>query len=159
MVAEVFVALSLAGNIVQFVDLGTRIFSKTRELKNSTEGALKGNISLETIATSLKRLGEALTIPFSPDDPSSAGHLSNDEKDMVNLARECQKVADELLQALGRIKWQGSHRILKSFRQALLTVWTKSEIDEIIARFGNFQAQLTISLHKILTYVLATVAL
>lgn len=49
-------ALSVAAAVVQFVDYGTRLVSKTRELYKSTQGALTTNIELEAASKRVQYL-------------------------------------------------------------------------------------------------------
>jgi hypothetical protein len=48
-------ALSIAATVVQFIDYGTRILSKTNQLHKSVDGALDENIELEKASLQLQQ--------------------------------------------------------------------------------------------------------
>ena len=50
---EVIAAIGLAGNIIQFVDFGGILISKTTEIQKSGTGALAGNINIEAVTNNL----------------------------------------------------------------------------------------------------------
>jgi hypothetical protein len=56
-------ALSVAGNIVQFIDFSTKLIAKGHELYNSVDGATVGNAELEVIARDLQDLNGRLQSP------------------------------------------------------------------------------------------------
>jgi hypothetical protein len=49
-------AVSLIGTILQLVDFGSRLVSKSTELYRSADGALKQNINVETAAKDISQL-------------------------------------------------------------------------------------------------------
>jgi hypothetical protein len=56
MVLDPLTALSVAGTIVQFVNFGTRILSRSRQLYHSTKGALAQDEEFDFITTHLIKL-------------------------------------------------------------------------------------------------------
>jgi len=57
MVLEALVAMSLTGNIVQFVHFTCSLFSKGREIYRSTSGTTSELGELRTIAEEIRRFG------------------------------------------------------------------------------------------------------
>jgi hypothetical protein len=53
---DLLTALSLAGNIIQFVDFGTRLLSTTKALYRSSVGSLAINDELELVTSDLSIL-------------------------------------------------------------------------------------------------------
>ena len=49
-------ALSLAGNVVQFVDFGNKLLSQSRELYRSTQGSLAADDELHLVTADLSAL-------------------------------------------------------------------------------------------------------
>ena len=84
---ESIAALNLAGNIIQFIDFGCRLFSKSRELYKSSDGVLAEDVELEIIANSLKTLSKGLT-----DGSPQAHLLTADHANLVLLAESCKSV-------------------------------------------------------------------
>jgi hypothetical protein len=63
-------ALSLAGNIIQFIDFGSRLLSNARELYKSSVGSLATHDEIVLITTDLKTLIKKLRLSMC-DGPGS----------------------------------------------------------------------------------------
>jgi hypothetical protein len=128
--------IGLVGNIVQFVDFGSKLISKSVELYRSTEGALDENLDTETATNHLKDLNEKL----------KNGAKATGDTTLKDLCEACDKVARELLEALGKVKVKGKHEKWKSIRKALRSVWSKEHIEELEQRLARLRAELNLHL-------------
>lgn len=136
-------ALSLAGNIIQFVDFSTKLVAKGHELYNSADGASVGNAELEAIAKDLQELHERLR--SSQADPSSTIQVPDSEIALRKLSDQCSGVAEELVDTLEKLKVQGTaNRRWKSFRQALKGLMKKEEVDAMAKRLQDFGEELNL---------------
>ena len=139
MALESIAALNFATNIVQFIDIGMRLFSKSRKLYKSYDGVLSECAGLETIATSIEQLSEHLTASPPPEH-----QLSLANNGLILLAQSCNTAAEELLSALEKLKLQGSNRRKwHSFRVVLTAVWKAEAIDDMAQRLEILSKQLT----------------
>ena len=139
MALESIAALNFAGNIVQFIDTGVRLFSKSRKLYKSHNGMLLESAELEIIATSIKKFSESLTA-----GPPREHQLSLENNGMILLAQSCNTIAEELLSALEKLKIRGSERRKwQSFRVALSAVWKSEDIEDMAQRLDLLSKQLT----------------
>ena len=145
MALESLAALSLAGNIVQFVDFGCRLFSKSRELYRSSDGVLAENVELQNIANSLTALSKGLTSESSVTAPQSI-----DYRNLRSLAEDCTSIATELLQALHEMKVKDPQKKLQCFRTALKRIWTSEKIENISKRLDRSGSRLTTCMVNIL---------
>jgi hypothetical protein len=138
-VLDPMTALSLAANVVQFVDFASKIVSKGRRIYLSENGALPKNLELEVVTNDLLRLAQSLR-----NDGLSTGTLNNEEKSLQTMSDECSKIAEELLRRLEKLKVKSDakQRGWKSLRQALKSVWNKEELDELSERLLQFRDQL-----------------
>lgn len=142
-------ALSLAGNIVQFVDFSTKLLAKGHELYKSADGTSVGYSELEAIAKDLQELNDCLKQP-TPSQQADSKSSTNSEAALRRLSEQCSGVAGELVNALDKLKVQGtSNRHWKSFRQALKCLMKKEEVDAITARLQHFRDEL--NLHVLVT--------
>ncbi len=148
MALETIAALSLAGNIVQFVDFGCRLFSKSRELYKSSEGALDETVELEKIATSLSTMSEGLT--KIPPLAAQQSQWCQDEITLKSIAQGCKKIADELLEALDELRVKNSKMKWQSFRVALKRIWRSGKIESMSRKLVDYSVQLTTCMVKIL---------
>ncbi|KAH8766936.1 hypothetical protein F5882DRAFT_510344 [Hyaloscypha sp. PMI_1271] len=114
-------AVGLAGNIITFIDLSTKVVSRAKQLYESASGATLENDELESLTKNLKDLAD---------------------RTRHNISQQCIQVADELLETLESVKVKGDGRTLKSAFQAAKTVWKQDNIDAIQRRLDRISKQL-----------------
>jgi hypothetical protein len=157
MVLDPFSAISLAGNIVQFVDFTTKLVDKGHEIYRSGDGALIENLELEAITRNLTGLLSQLSKPFR-DAPTSSSSSKDgvESKDLAlkKLSESCVSVAKDLLHTLEGIKVNGSHRKWHSVRQALKTSWSKEKIEDLVRRISRYRDELSFHLMIVLRLVI-----
>jgi hypothetical protein len=143
-------ALSVAGSLVQFIDFSTRLVSKGRQIYRAVDGALDENKEIELVAADLVKLVKKLDEqshaiqPPSPDAPAEPEPLSEppEELELRTICDLCKSSATELLGKLEGLKVKGNHRLWKSFRQALKSVWTKEALDDLSNRLALLRSHL-----------------
>ena len=142
MVLDPISALSLAGNVVQFVEFCGNVVSESRKnYRSITETSLE-NTELESIAEDLRRLTNQLHSSGDDRAISAAG-----DKEFAKLLGSCHDVADELLQAVELLKVrQGPHQKWKSFRQAFLSVLNKEKLARLQSRLSAIREQIALHL-------------
>ena len=143
-------ALSLASNVVQFLDFSAKLVGKGNELYKSADGSSIGNAELESIAKDLQELHERLQ-----QAPPSSATVTESNLALRKLSKQCSSVAGELLDALEKLKVHGSsNRRWKSFRQALKGLMKKDEVDAIAQRLQHFRNELNIHILVSMRYAL-----
>jgi hypothetical protein len=146
-------ALSVAGNIVQFIDFSTKLISKGHELYNSADGASVGNAELEVIAKDLQDLNGRLQSPRRSENVKAV--LSDSDLALQTLSKKCSGVAAELTDALNKLKVQGTaNRRWKSVRQALKGLMRKEELDTTVKRLQLFRDELNLHILVSMRYKL-----
>lgn len=132
-------ALGVAGIVVQFVDFGIRVVSKGNKIYHSADGSLAENNDLETVANDLiiiqTKLRQSLR-SFNVQGP-----LEEDEQAFVDLSATSNEVAAILLERLNAVKAQGRFRRWKSIRQALKSISSKGDIDDLAKRLTTLRDQ------------------
>ena len=141
MVLEALAAVGLAANILQFVEFSYNLTTSAREIYNSSSGLTAENQALELIANDLLHLSGKFTVQGTSTSTQSVG-----DKKLSDLALASTKVAEELLEAIERLKnkdnqSQGNRR---SFRQALQTVLQKDGINNLVTRLERLRDQLSL---------------
>ncbi|KAL8830632.1 MAG: hypothetical protein Q9170_005650 [Blastenia crenularia] len=121
--------ISLAGAILQFVDFGLRTVSKGMQIYRSVDGALTENLDLEAVTNDLLVIQAKLQCSPPPSDMPSMP--SKDAQAFESLSATAAKAAEKLLERLNMVKAQGRFRAWKSLRQALKSVWSKRDIEEM----------------------------
>jgi hypothetical protein len=137
---EPFTALSLAGNILQFIDFSNKVLSKGRKLYKSTDGVLPVNKELDLVVADLETLMGKLCKPSHL--ASLKGCSTESENALETICEACGNVANEIHMHLKALRVEGTHRKWQSFRQAIKTSWTADDLQALLKRLGAFQDNL-----------------
>ena len=146
-------ALSLAGNVIQFVDFGTKLISKSVEIYKSADGSLATNQDLRANTAHLAVIATRLEVPMTGQ--VQLLELSMNEIALQQLSRSCKEVADELLGILSGLVARKSNKKWNSVRKALNSVWKEQEIERLESRLNTFRQQLVLHLVASLRYILS----
>lgn len=146
MVLDPFTSLSLACNVVQFVDFTSKLLSQSKEIYDSAVGSTKDNEDLEEICTELRDLSQHI-VTTSLSQASRFGALDNREQAIQKLAQECSATADELITALRSLSLnKHPRRRAASVYAALRTIWSRRKIEALEARMDKYRAQLAVNI-------------
>ncbi|OTA90875.1 hypothetical protein M434DRAFT_397651 [Hypoxylon sp. CO27-5] len=135
-------AISLAGNIIAFVEFGIKLTMKSSEIYASMSSETDANRAMNTITTDLGVFSENLSRSIST-------HSSAAEEDIASLARECAEDAVKLMRILNKLQVAGKESKkgkLPPLIPALKALWKQKDIEEIQQRLTNFRAQITLRL-------------
>jgi hypothetical protein len=139
-------ALSNAGNIIQFVDFGCKLVSRSRQLYKSLDGVLSDKVIVEVLAHDLKSLSTNLRNSLRENQPVDLTRqvYSEDDAALDDLCRRCQGIAEKLLSRLYKLKVQGvsSYRNWESFKKALRSSWSREEIDSLAAQLHEIRSEI-----------------
>ena len=143
--------LSVASNIVQFIDFSLRVVSKGCKIYRSIDGTLAENLDLEIVTNDLivlqTKLQRCYPVPYQTS-------LSMDDAEAFKkLSEACARLAAKLLEKLNMAKAQGRFRKWKSLRQAVKSVWSKGDVEETASRLQIFRTELQLHLLVTLRYV------
>ena len=137
---EALTAIGLAANILQFIDLGIKVVSKGNQIYRSGDGTLPEHHDLAVVTNDLLLLQTKLSGCLRPSGSSSC--LSEDDQALEKLAGASNDLAVQLLGRLNRVKAQGRHLRWKSWRQALKSICTKKDVDEMARRMALLRDEL-----------------
>lgn len=128
---EALTALSLAANVIQFVQFSCGLISLSSSIRNSTEGSAADLVDLEVIAKDVARHHSRLR---------NSAHVN---RDLETLAERSSDIAKDLLDVIERVRVKRS-KITRwgSFRQALETVWKKDQISGLQSRLESLRDEI-----------------
>lgn len=135
---DIVTALGLAASVAQLVEVSWKIVSKSQEIYKN--GVLPEHRDTQTVTADLQMINNKL-LAFL-ETAEKADNLSDDDMALRQLCESSNRIATELVQRLSTIKPNDEHRSWKSIRQALKSVWIKSELDETAARLQTYRTQL-----------------
>ena len=134
-------ALSVAACVVQFVDYGTKLLSKGRELYKSADGALSENIELEEASSRLNLLSSDLQKSLRG---GGQGPVNERDRALEAICNGCIEVSEDLTARLKKLMLPSDqkHRVWKSFTLTLKTVWSKENIEETAVKLAKLRSEL-----------------
>jgi hypothetical protein len=138
-------ALSLSGNIVQFVDFGSRLLSRVGDLYTSSAGLLTAYHEQELVTNDLRFLVAKLrrTISTSDTDNNSDQDQEDVWSSLKQICAEAANVADEIVGRLGEVHLQdGEHKKFRNLQQAVDSLWSPEEIAALLKRLSSFKEAL-----------------
>lgn len=138
-----FTALSLAGNVVQFVELGCNLAAKAHDVYTSPSGASKESLEMEAVTTRLlgtvHDLDEHLNALDRTTTPES---VSVSTQRLIEIANACRLIAKDILRRLEALKVRDPSSVWCSVRQAFKTIWSKDELDALMKRLKSYVSEL-----------------
>src|ERR1700761_172079 len=100
-------AASLAGNIVQFIELSWNVAAGTHEIYMSGEGSLAEEQHLKDITASLAKLSKELQDGYSSMATAAADastEVTDQEREIALIAQRCQKDSELLISELREVQ-------------------------------------------------------
>lgn len=132
-------AIALAGNVVQFVQMGCQLVANTHEIYTSHAGALKEDLETEVVTTRILQSIEELE-----NGRQQAGSYpkTSTERRLVEIAEACTEIAKDILTRLEKLKLRESKSVWASVSKALRAVWTKDELNALTKRLKAYVSEL-----------------
>lgn len=141
-----FTALSVASNVVSFVEFVGKIFSSTRTVYQAFNHDAGRCFDLESITDTLQTLNRGL-VDSLEDSRSNQQSDQNDiaakNRQILALCHDCNRVGDELLGALSGLKLQAKSSLWGSFRIALSSVLSADKVSDLQSRLDGFRSQIS----------------
>ena len=136
-------ALGVAGNVITFVDLGTRIFSASRQVFR--KGQVEEHIDFELVVEDLGKVSQDLE--KSLRSPEDGRKTIQSEYDVLlrRLAKRSQEICHEISELLNKISLKDRQSRWSSLRAAVKTVWNEDRIDALQKRLDEIRQELIIS--------------
>jgi len=123
-------AVSLAGTIISFVDLGLKVFSKAAEIRRSTDGFSSGSSTAQLIAADIVRSMESIRT----SQLLAVARGSADSHDYDALLDECAAIAKELLEDLAKIRDGEPRGKFSSPKKAMASIRSEKHVETVLKR-------------------------
>lgn len=132
-------AISLAGNVAQFVDFSSSIVSRTRELTKSSYGATQEAYNAEILIRDLVRITEQVK-----DGARTASASSPEEEDkaLEGLCDGCIILSERMIKRLEKLKLEEGAGKRRAFLHALKSVWSQRELESEESQLATYRSQL-----------------
>jgi hypothetical protein len=139
--AESLALLGLAANIIAFVDFAFKVVAETRNLRDAHQSSTSEIRELDLIVQHVQdhnanRLRENI----------DGIKLSRDEKNVLAMVQECERLAAELKEIIGTLKVrEGRLRTMESGRVAIRSVWKRKDLQSLQKRLESLDQRIRIS--------------
>lgn len=131
-------AVSLTGNVIQFIDFSAKVVSLGREIYTSSSGSGHVPVELGSIIRDLSKLHNSFRYTL-PSDPNKR---SEEENNPIDPTTQCDPIHEELQNVLKELQVRGEYRKWKAFCAAVKSVWKENEINDLGTRLSNLQNQI-----------------
>lgn len=135
---ESLAAVSLASNVLQFVQFTKHLVSDTIEIHRSVSGSTSERLEAEGIARRLRSFAKQLT----PPEPSGSPELSQDDIELRTISKQCVEISDQVLAVLGGLKITPGESNLESFYKALKGALGKDDFQSLQNRLLRLSQEL-----------------
>lgn len=142
-------AFSLACGVIQVVDFSTKTVAKCVEIYK--DGSSSEYRDLEDLT---KHLVEARAkLDLSDANQSVGSFATPDEQSLLEVAGQCSKTADQLVEKLRSLKIEGPHKKRRAVVKSVKLLWERGEIQEIQKRLDGYRSAMDSQILISLRYV------
>ncbi|KAK0644062.1 hypothetical protein B0T16DRAFT_192572 [Cercophora newfieldiana] len=132
-------AIGVASGIISFISFSTKLVAGAIKIHESVDGALDDDRSRTAVANELRLFSARLV-------PPNSSQLSEEEKSLCLLAKECGVLSDRLINLLDKVKPKDVKSKSQSLWAALKSAVSESEKSSLQNMLSNCRAQLEIQL-------------
>lgn len=147
--AEALVAVGLAANIFQFIDVGSRYVSTLWKIYVSARQGPTELLDVQTITRDLKNVLRDLRT----SDESSVS-LDSNESGLQRLVQSCEALAGELLDSLRKVQVPEKSRKRDAVTVTFRVMRQEEDLKSMQVRMDRFRQELVLHLLNLIRYVL-----
>ncbi|KAJ3543630.1 hypothetical protein NM208_g3473 [Fusarium decemcellulare] len=139
-------AVSLASNIISFIDFSAKVISGAVEIHATFSGDSAGlteeNRSTLAVVTEMRHLASKL-------QPPGQSQLTGNEKALCALAKECEDLSQKIIGLIEKARSKGGKSRLSSLKAACRSRWHDGKRQELLNRLSDCRDQLGLHLNYI----------
>jgi hypothetical protein len=139
--AEAVAALSVAANVIQFVDFGGRVISTAWAVHQRGSDGFGEAMDLERTAKDLTLVLAGLRVPLEVQED---GSKTESQQSVEELVDQCSKLAGDMLASLSKIGLSDKLRKRDALRAAFRMAWKEDEIKHQQTRLDGIRHQLNL---------------
>lgn len=155
---EALAVVSLAGNILQFVDFSRKLIHDINESYGSKEGSALNARSLEYTTQSLQDLCKSLAESRKKAQQQSVATLPAKDP-LIELAQGCEAATVDLISTLEELKAKDPYSNWSNIKSAVRSHWKSRQLTDMQVRIEMYRSQLMTHLQVMQRCVLSRVSL
>jgi hypothetical protein len=133
-VLDPFSALSLTGDIVQFVDFSIKVVDRISKVYRSSTGLTDEDLELLTSAQTLKHDAQALS-----HSPLLDNADATNQKSLRELTAACDELSDDLINQLNDLRVREPSRKRARILQGIRAASRKSTVHDLVSRMSRLR--------------------
>ncbi|KAK6840192.1 hypothetical protein PG987_006058 [Apiospora arundinis] len=137
---DALAALGLASNILSFVDFTWKLLAGANEIYASGAGISDDAQFLDTITKDVRYYDERIVA------------VPNATPELKSLARQCDEIAQDLLESLDKLRIKGHKTRWNSFLVALRGVRSKKKVEQLTDKIAKIQSRMTAHMQELLLH-------
>ena len=151
MVLDPLSAFSVACNVLQIVDFGSKVLTQAIDYRKAANGELPENQDLRHIFQSLK----TLNIDLKASMPRLTGSKSQSmaEARLLEANEECLRLSMEFIDLLDRLKVKNQRAMLECLRMSVKTLWYKEKTRAIERALSQARDNLNVAFLVYIKYI------
>lgn len=123
-------AFAVACNVLQIIEVGTKVVKTAAEVRSAADGAITEHAELRNIAQSLLTMNKDLQTSIATPSGSQARVQSKAETVLMSANDQCLRLSTDCIIFLGRLKVDGARNVmLESLRLSVKSLWNKGKLD------------------------------
>ena len=134
-------ALSLAGNVVQFIQFGCSLAATAHDVHTSNAGGSKENLEMEAVTSRLLQSVEDLESDHARA-VSQTDVKTPTERRLLEISESCTMVANDILRRLQKLKLHVSPTVWNSVSRAFKCAWSRDELNDLTRRLRTYISEL-----------------
>ncbi|KAI1139137.1 hypothetical protein F5Y05DRAFT_339637 [Hypoxylon sp. FL0543] len=137
---EALAAIGLASNILQFINVGYKVLSASKEMYGVGHETSRSNNDVESITQEMRRLGLSLKkgVPTS--------QKTEEDEALLRLTVECERWSKDMITLLDQLKNKNPDSKLKAFRAGWKNYRKQAERDRLKKGLNSCRKQLAIQI-------------
>lgn len=151
MVLEPLSAFSVACNVLQVIEFGSKVLSNAADYRKAANGALSEHQDLRNVLQSLHNLNTDLQASM----PKLGGikSLSAAETRLLEANTECLRLSNEFIDLLDRLKVKNRHAMLESLRMSIKALWYREKMEAIGSTLSQARDNLNVAFLVYIKYI------
>jgi hypothetical protein len=151
MVLDPLSAFSVACNVLQIVDFGSKVLTQAIDYRKAANGELPENQDLRHVFQSLKSLN--MDLKASIPRLTGSKSLSTAETRLLEANEECLRLSMEFIDLLDRLKVKNQHAMLECLRMSVKTLWYKEKTRAIERALSQARDNLNVAFLVYIKYI------
>ena len=146
--AEALIAVGLASNILQFIDVGSKLVSNVWTIFTSGREGLATLLDVQKVTKDLEQILRDFKIP---KDANVC--LDSSDNGLQQLVGSCEHLAIELLESLKKFDLPEKSRKRDNLKAALRLIWKEEELKSLQSRLDGYRQEIVLHLLTLIRYV------